>query len=288
MKNTTWTRFGLPTRLLSVLCLITLFAAACDDEEGGTLNEVADGSDSSGTSGDVTTTDTSGVTTRPDTSGTTTEGDTDDDTSGGDTSGGDTSGGDTSGNDTSGGDTDTVTVECGNGILEADEACDTDALADETCLTLAFDGGDLSCATDCTFDTSACTGSGPTCGDDVAEGLEPCDGTDTPTCSELGFDSGDAVCNTDCTLDDTACQTCGDGEITGDELCDGTDLNDATCAGLGFDSGDLTCDPTTCAFDTSACVTTAVCERKRRRGAPAHRAHHGAAFPARAPHHHPA
>jgi hypothetical protein len=46
---------------------------------------------------------------------------------------------------------------CGDGIIEADEVCDTVALAGETCMSQGFDSGTLGCAPDCmAFDTSAC------------------------------------------------------------------------------------------------------------------------------------
>lgn len=261
LKSVKWKYFGLRARVLSVVCLIALCAAACDEEAtenkgGGSLDMGVDSGDN-----DTGAPPDSNETTRPDSpTEDTSGGDTQiEDTSGGDTPGGDTSGGDTSGGDTSGGDTSGGDTSgggvCGDGVLGANEACDTDDLADETCVTLAFLEGDLSCATDCTFDTSACVGDGPACGDNVAEGLETCDGFDTPTCVELGFDSGDAACNADCTLDDSACETCGDGDITGGELCDGADLNGTDCVDLGFDAGELACNPATCTFDMSGCTT---------------------------------
>lgn len=46
---------------------------------------------------------------------------------------------------------------CGNGVVEGDEVCDGDDLGGEACEELGmFDGGELACAEDCTFDTSAC------------------------------------------------------------------------------------------------------------------------------------
>lgn len=47
--------------------------------------------------------------------------------------------------------------ECGNGVVEGDEECDGEELDGEACEDVGvFDGGDLACARDCTFDTSAC------------------------------------------------------------------------------------------------------------------------------------
>jgi hypothetical protein len=53
--------------------------------------------------------------------------------------------------------------ECGNGRLEGLEQCDTDVFRDdETCISLGFGGGELSCfgpddGAPCRFDTSTCT-----------------------------------------------------------------------------------------------------------------------------------
>ena len=48
--------------------------------------------------------------------------------------------------------------DCGNGIIEPPEDCDGTNLGGQTCVSLGFTGGTLACATDCTFDTSGCTG----------------------------------------------------------------------------------------------------------------------------------
>ncbi len=49
---------------------------------------------------------------------------------------------------------------CGNNIKEIDEQCDGTDLAGQSCLTRGFSGGNLSCNTNCTFNTSACTDGG--------------------------------------------------------------------------------------------------------------------------------
>ncbi len=48
---------------------------------------------------------------------------------------------------------------------------------------------------------------------------------------------------------------CGNGNIEGNEDCDGTDLNGETCVSRGFESGTLSCD-SSCRFDTSQCSGT--------------------------------
>ncbi|MCL2822918.1 MAG: hypothetical protein FWD57_02910 [Polyangiaceae bacterium] len=68
-----------------------------------------------------------------------------------------TGGGGTGGNPEGGGDEETAPNNCGNGILDPGEKCDTDKLDDQTCLSLNFGPGDLSCSATCEFDTSKCT-----------------------------------------------------------------------------------------------------------------------------------
>jgi hypothetical protein len=48
---------------------------------------------------------------------------------------------------------------CGDGLLDPFEACDTDVFPDGAdCVALGYDGGEIACAADCTLDTSGCTG----------------------------------------------------------------------------------------------------------------------------------
>ncbi|PIP26606.1 MAG: hypothetical protein COX31_01300 [Candidatus Moranbacteria bacterium CG23_combo_of_CG06-09_8_20_14_all_40_16] len=59
---------------------------------------------------------------------------------------------------------------CGNNIVEWSEQCDGSALNGETCLSLGFDGGTLSCDTGCDFDVSECVDLGPDEGSIVFSG----------------------------------------------------------------------------------------------------------------------
>ena len=97
---------------------------------------------------------------------------------------------------------------CGDYGAGAGEVCDGMDLKGETCETLGFEGGDLSCASDCMgFDTSGCTGA---CGDGEVTGAEVCDGGDLggETCETLGFEGGDLSCGSDCMeFDTSACTT---------------------------------------------------------------------------------
>lgn len=52
---------------------------------------------------------------------------------------------------------------CGNGTLEADEACDGQNLGGQDCFTLGYDGGTLACLGDCSLNTFFCW----RCGDGI-------------------------------------------------------------------------------------------------------------------------
>ena len=130
---------------------------------------------------------------------------------------------------------------CGNNTIDDDELCDGDDLGENTCSTQNFgEEGILSCAEDCTFDSSDCH----TCGNDHIEAQEICDGDDVneSTCSSLNPDQqGQILCNEDCTFDFSDCYNCGNGQIEGPEQCDGGNLNEETCISRGFDGGELFC-----------------------------------------------
>ena len=63
----------------------------------------------------------------------------------------------------------------------------------------------------------------------------------------------DAAPDLDADGDDTAAFVCGDGIRTGDEACEGEDLNGADCTTLFFDLGTLSCTEG-CSFNTTGCV----------------------------------
>ncbi len=184
---------------------------------------------------------------------------------GGGGSGGDDTGGGGSGGGGGGGGGGSGGVEapaCGDGFRGAQEECDGDDLDGRTCADFGHNSGDLACATDCTFDTSACSsvelcGNGldddgdrladcedddcegdiaacPRCGDGVInQASEACDGTvPTTTCVDLGFDAGATSCAPDCTVSVAACTKLEDCSATGDEDLDGAaDCDDTDCAG---------------------------------------------------------
>ncbi len=105
-----------------------------------------------------------------------------------------------------------------------------------------------------------------TCGDNVAAGMETCDGPDlrNSDCASIdqGFTGGALACNSFCDgWDTSACTggtTCGDSQVEGTELCDLTNLdgNDCTTIGEGFTFGTLACNADCMSWDTAGCITT--------------------------------
>jgi len=113
-----------------------------------------------------------------------------------------------------------------------------------------------------------------TCGNDLIEGAEVCDGTalGTATCVTEGFESGTLACNTGCTgYDTSACvgpnEDCGNNVIDDAEVCDGTALGTATCETQGFDGGTLACNAGCTAFVTTGCTNEQVGPEIRECGA---------------------
>jgi len=135
---------------------------------------------------------------------------------------------------------------CGNGVLDPGEECDGTNLNSNSCSTVVptRPGGALACTPTCTFDTTGCTA--PSCGNDVREGSEECDGTDLDetVCADIaGFNGGTLACSAGCTFNTSSCtidcrvqdnfQTCN--PMGGaNECCPNNDMP-STC----FSSGDF-------------------------------------------------
>jgi alpha-tubulin suppressor-like RCC1 family protein len=140
---------------------------------------------------------------------------------------------------------------CGNDDAESDhlsfEECDGADLREQTCATLGYPGGALSCLESCEYDTSGCV-TLSSCGNGVNEGLEPCDGDDLGgfTCASLGYVGGDLACTEHCAFDETHCiakeSVCGNGELEYGEECDGQEFRWPDCQAFGFAAGSLFCD----------------------------------------------
>ncbi len=141
---------------------------------------------------------------------------------------------------------------CGDGIVDPGELCDGDALNGATCISQGFDGGDLVCTAECTFDEAQCH----LCGDGVIGGAEACDAGELGglACVDVeGFDGGELACQANCQLDTSACTACGNGTREDGEACDGSDVGSATCASRGFAEGMIGCNDD-CTLDTSPCI----------------------------------
>ncbi|MEM7138036.1 MAG: hypothetical protein AAF500_15755 [Myxococcota bacterium] len=118
---------------------------------------------------------------------------------------------------------------CGNGTLDAGEACDEGANNGT---------GEGACLNDCSgFQV---------CGDGTANGTETCDD---------GVNDGGVM---EC-LGCTQFQICGDGLTNGTEVCEALDVINCDQLNGGFIGGTATCDSTCEAYDSSTCVTSDDC-----------------------------
>ena len=109
---------------------------------------------------------------------------------------------------------------CGNGVIEKGEQCDQNNLNGQSCESVGFADGTLSCGANCQFDTSQCITAlqiceaslaaceAATCGNGVAEFGEKCDGENLQghTCQTQGFNSGTLSCSGSCTFDTSNCR----------------------------------------------------------------------------------
>jgi hypothetical protein len=118
--------------------------------------------------------------------------------------------------------------DCGNGILEGDEDCDGTDFGGQSCTSLGFDGGSLTCDLSCSIDTSGCV-----CIDGDGDGVTGCD-ADCDNADPLTYPGAVEICDgndNDCDgTVDSGIDDDGDGV---DDLCD-------NCLGLpNIDQGDL-------------------------------------------------
>ncbi len=100
------------------------------------------------------------------------------------------------------------------------------------------------------------------CGNGVREGTELCDEQQffpgRTSCTDYGFQGDSLGCRDDCTPDFSQCNAvvCGDGQIEGDETCDGNNFGGVTCQSLGYAGGTLGCTNSCGTIDTSGCTGT--------------------------------
>jgi hypothetical protein len=153
----------------------------------------------------------------------------------------------------------TNTADCGNGVIETGEDCDTTALGGQDCEDLNLGTGELTCTDTCSFNVSGCSEQ-PDCGNGELEYGETCDGSDLggASCSSLGYASGDLTCDANCNFDVSSCESCGNDVADNGEQCDGADLGGETCASQSLGTGDLACS-TSCTFDVSDCSDQPEC-----------------------------
>ena len=160
---------------------------------------------------------------------------------------------------------------CGNLYAEDGEECDGNDFKGKTCATeKPGTTGNLVC-NECKIDASSCiAGATPTCGNNIIEAGEACDGTDLDgeTCATIDDKlTGNGLKCTKCAFDTSDCQPiavkpeCGNNVIETGEACDGSNLDEKTCSDISstLTGNGLKC--TKCAFDTSGCdkVTVNTC-----------------------------
>ncbi len=112
-----------------------------------------------------------------------------------------------------------------NNIIDVGELCDgINISSGDSCASVLGNTaatGTLSCTSDCSFNTSACS---------------------LPTCPNGDLDSGEQC-------------DCGS-----DGICTLTELNNSGCSDVGnYNGGTLSCSQTSCQFEVSACTYTATC-----------------------------
>lgn len=163
-------------------------------------------------------------------------------------------------------------TDCGDGTRDGNEECDGSDFGGEDCasLTGSLLTGTPSCTSQCRFDLSACSGAPATCGNDVREGSEQCDGWDLggADCASLYptlYGGGTLTCTGACAYDTQHCTpisagSCGDGTLNGSlgEQCDGSELGGETCQSQGFGGGTLAC-TSACQLDLSGCTAPSTC-----------------------------
>lgn len=115
---------------------------------------------------------------------------------------------------------------CGNGNIDSGEDCDGSNLGGIDCRDLGFDGGTLSCRSDCQFNTSNCTNEPPPlCGNGDIDSGEECDGSNFggSSCSTYGYSSGNLSCSASCQIDVSSCsdpiECAADSDCYGLQTC---------------------------------------------------------------------
>lgn len=104
---------------------------------------------------------------------------------------------------------------CGNGSIDPGEQCEGNDLGGATCSSIDFDGGELGCKADCTFNTSGC------CSDECTGGQQCLDSSTVQTCGNFDGD---------------ACNEYGDQQV----CSDGQECSGGACGCPGGNEGQFT------------------------------------------------
>lgn len=177
--------------------------------------------------------------------------------------------GDTGNSGNSGNTGDTVSETCGDNIVDTGEICDGNVINCVDIDSQLYSGGKSKCLDTCLgWDTATCDEIPHTCGNDITEGPEECDGN-IIDCNELDsekYESGKAKCLDDCSGYDTlTCveyepSTCGDEEVTGKEVCEKDDLKN--CVEIDaekYSGGKAYCKDDCSGWDEITCDEKPVC-----------------------------
>ncbi|MBC8070614.1 MAG: hypothetical protein IAG13_19940 [Deltaproteobacteria bacterium] len=125
-------------------------------------------------------------------------------------------------------------------------------------LIVAACGDDVSPQTTDTDDESDSSSSSPSTLGGSESGSSESTAADESSTTDPTVDPTTESSSSDATIDPSSSSgeapaVCGDGEITGEEICDGNNYADNTCQSQGFQSGVLTCSPDCLGFSTSQC-----------------------------------
>jgi hypothetical protein len=146
---------------------------------------------------------------------------------------------------------------CGNGIIETDreEICDSNS---RLCETDSGYLGEKYCNSDCSDYLSTCVAL-ESCGDDIINGNEECEGTSTDIACSDGIYSGTAICS-GCQIStcNIGSQSCGNGVLEGGEQCADNGEYSENCLWNNIYPGTRSCVLSTCLWENE-CVKTPVC-----------------------------
>ena len=142
--------------------------------------------------------------------------------------------------------------QCGNGIIDRGEVCDSGELAGASCSDFSCGGGTLLCNATCDgFDTVLCTDCPAICGNGTCERGEDCTdcAADCPAFDVAGASCGNGVCEVGNGEDCRSCALDCTGRTNGNPnnrfCCGDGDCSDARCSQNGFSCTTTVNNPTT-------------------------------------------